>query len=188
MNRSRILNWGILALALLLLTPALALAQDGGGNNQNNRRQLNPQPVLIYTVTGGTLAGQGETFETLIVYSNGMAIWAGSGTGGGGTGGGTGGTSDGIQTIQLSQQQINTLLRDLRRTGAFRGNQVNTGNGGDDSLPMTTITVFFNPTGSGRSLAQTFSFFATEGNRGRANNVITNFINNNFGDGSGTGQ
>jgi hypothetical protein len=189
MNRSRILNWGIFALALLLLSPALALAQ-GNGNGNNNRQQLNPQPVLIYTVTGGTLAGQGETFETLIVYSNGMAIWTGSGAGGGtdSGGGGTGGTSDGIQTIQLSQQQINTLLRDLRRSGAFRGNTINTGNDGDDSLPMTTITVFFNPTGSGRSLAQTFSFFGAQGNRGRANNVITNFINNNFGDGSGSGQ
>jgi hypothetical protein len=178
MNRSRIL--GIFALALLLLLPGLALAQDDGGGNQNNRRQFNPQPVLIYTVSGGTLAG--ETLETLIVYSNGMAIWTSSGD----DSGGTGGTSDGIQTIQLSQQQINTLLRDLRRAGAFRGNQINTGNGGDDSLPMTTVTVFFNPSGSGRSLAQTFSFFSSEGNRGRVNNVITNFINTNFGDDSGS--
>ncbi|HKV13322.1 MAG TPA: hypothetical protein VJ725_34595 [Thermoanaerobaculia bacterium] len=180
MNRSRILNWGIFAFALLLLLPGLALAQ-GNGNGNNNRQQLNPQPVLIYTVSGGTLAGQ--TFETLIVYSNGMAIWTSSGEGTGGTGG----TSDGIQTVQLSQRQINALLRDLRRTGAFRGNQINTGNGGDDTLPMVTITVFFNPTGSGRSLAQTFSFFDTSGSRGRVNNVITNFINNNFGDGSGSG-
>jgi hypothetical protein len=183
MNRSRVLNFGILALTLMLLLPGLALAQ-GSGNN--NRQQLNPQPVLIYTVSGGTLAG--ETFETLIVYSNGMAIWTGSGTGSGGTGG----TSDGIQTVQLSQQEINTLMRDLRRGGAFRsGNQSNPGNGGDDSLPMTTVTVFFNPSGSGRSLAQTFSFFSNEGTRGRVNNVITSFINNNFGgdDGSGgTGQ
>jgi hypothetical protein len=184
MNRSRVLNFGILALTLMLLLPGLALAQ-GSGNN--NRQQLNPQPVLIYTVSGGTLAG--ETFESLIVYSNGMAIWTGSGNGGTG-GGGTGGTSDGIQTIQLSQQEINTLMRDLRRAGAFRSSlqNSNNGNGGDDSLPMTTVTVFFNPTSSGRSLAQTFSFFATEGNRGRVNNVITNFINNGFGgDGSGGG-
>jgi hypothetical protein len=193
MNRSRVLNFGILALTLMLLLPGLALAQgngNGNGNGNNNNRQFNPQPVLIYTVSGGTLAG--ETFESLIVYSNGMAIWTGSGNGGGsGTGGGgTGNTSDGIQTIQLSQQDVNTLVRDLRRGGAFRaGNQNNTGNGGDDSLPMTTVTVFFNPSGSGRSLAQTFSFFASEGNRGRVNNVITNFINNNFGgdDGSGSG-
>jgi len=169
MNRSRILNWGIFALALLLLLPGLALAQSGNGNNN---RQFNPQPVLIYTVSSGTLAG--ETFETLIVYNNGTAIWTGSGTEG------TGGTSDGVETVQLSQQEINTLLRDLRRAGAFRaGNQA--GDNTDD-LPLTTVTVFFNPSGSGRSLSQTFSFFAPAGSRARVNDVITSFINNNFGD------
>lgn len=168
MNRTRILTQGIFVFALLLLLPGLVLAQGGGNNN----RQFNPQPVLIYTVSSGTL--EGETFETLIVYSNGTAIWTGSGTGG------TGGTSDGVETVKLSQQEVNTLLRDLRRAGAFRaGNQA--GDNTDD-LPLTTVTVFFNPSGSGRSLAQTFSFFAPAGSRARVNNVITNFINENFGD------
>jgi hypothetical protein len=178
MNRSRFFNWGLLVLAFMLLLPGLALAQGGDGNN--NRRQFNPQPVLIYTVSGGTIAG--ETLQTLIIYDNGLAIWSN-------LDGGTGGTAD-IQTTQLTTQQVNTLLRDLRRAGAMRANLQ--GNNVDEQpadVPLTTITVFFNPGGvgsPGRTLAQTFSFFTPEGTRARINDVISNFLNDNFG-GGGTG-
>jgi hypothetical protein len=178
MNRSRVFNWSILILALGLLVPGMALAQ-GGDDGSGNRRQFNPQPVLIYTVSGGTIAG--ETLQTLIVYDNGLAVWST-------LEGGAGGTCD-IQTAQISQQEINTLLRDLRRAGALRGNlQAGPGQQEPD-VPLTTITVFFNPGGAGspgRTLAQTFSFFAPEGTRARINDVISNFLNDNFDDGSST--
>jgi hypothetical protein len=182
MNRSRFFNWGLLVLAFMLLLPGLGLAQgggdDGNGNGgNNNRRQFNPQPVLIYTVSGGTLAG--ETLQTLIVYDNGLAVWST-------LEGGNGGDCQ-VQTAQISQQQINTLLRDLRRAGAMRGNLQAGPNQQEPDVPLTTVTVFFNPGGAGRSLAQTFSFFSPQGTRARINDVLTNFLNQNFGDGGGNG-
>lgn len=170
MNRSHVFNWSLLLLALVLVVPGMALAQDDGSGN---RRQFNPQPVLIYTVSGGTIAG--ETLETLIVYDNGLAVWSN-------LEGGTGGDCD-VQTAQLSQQQINMLLRDLRRAGALRGNLQAGPSEAEPDVPLTTITIFFNPGGPGRSLAQTFSFFSPVGTRARINDVISNFLNDNFDSG-----
>lgn len=169
MNRSRIFTRSVLILALVLLVPALALAQGG------TRRDLNPQPVLIYTVSGGTIAG--ETLETLIIYDNGLAILSN-------LEGGAGGDCD-VQTAQVTQQEINMLLLNLRRAGALRQNlQVGPSEPVPD-VPLTTVTIFFNPGGvgsPGRTLAQTFSFFAPVGTRARINDVISNFLNDNFGD------
>lgn len=177
MNRRRVFNGSILILALGLLVPGMALAQ--GGDDGANRRLLNPQPVLIYTVSGGTIAG--ETLQTLIVYDNGLAVWST-------LEGGAGGTCD-IQTAQISQQEINMLLRDLRRAGALRGNLQVGPSEPEPDVPLTTVTIFFNPGGAGtpgRTLAQTFSFFSPAGTRARINDVLSNFLNDHFGDGSGT--
>jgi hypothetical protein len=180
MNRSRFLDWSLLILALVLLVPGMALAQDDGGNQGNNRRQFNPQPLLIYTVSGGTIAG--ETLQTLIVYDNGLAVWSN-------LEGGNGGDCN-VQTAQISTQDLNALMRDLRRAGANRGNLQAGPSEQEPDVPLTTVTVFFNPGGvgsGGRTLAQTFSFFSPQGTRARINDIISNFLNNNFDNGGGGG-
>lgn len=169
MNRNRVLSLGIFAIALLLLSPGFTLAQDGRGGA--NQRFINPQPVLIYTVTGGTIAG--EVLEMVVVYDDGFAIRSES----------AGGDSS-VQTAQLSAQEINTLLNDLQRAGALRGNAFADRDNQPADVPLTTVTVLFNPGHRNRvrSLAQTFSYFAGVGTRGRVNSVLTDFINSTFSD------
>jgi hypothetical protein len=199
--QSRTTKWIILALALVLCIPGLALAQSGGNGNGNGNgfsqfTMNNPQPVLIYTVWGGTVAG--DAASTLVVYSNGLAVWSQSDASGTGNNGCTGNS---VQTVQLTNSDINDLTQQLRRAGAFR-QTANNGSASSEDEALTTITVFSNP-GRGRnatSLATTFSFFGDgsgSGNgsasRGQINSIFTNFLNNNFGDGgsgggSGSGQ
>ncbi|HEX3556871.1 MAG TPA: hypothetical protein VIA62_26910 [Thermoanaerobaculia bacterium] len=169
--------------------PALAFAQTGtgggtgnGGNNGGFSSTVlsNPQPVLIYTVFGSTLAGD-NIISSLVVYNNGLSVWSGNGNSGLGTG-----TSN-IQFSQGTSDQVFALIRDLRRAGAFRqGGRA--GAQPSPDTPMTTITVFINPdSNSGTSVARTFSFFSADTGRGRVNDVITSFLNNNFNGSGGTG-
>lgn len=185
MKGSHWTKWGILALALLLCIPALALAQSGG---RGNFTQNNPQPVLIYTVWGGTLAG--DTARTLVVYDNGLSVWSQSDADGTGNNGVTGNS---VQAVQISASDINQLRQQLRQAGAFR-QRANNGDAPSEDAALITITVF-NKSGNrnGTALAQTFSFWEDDDNatRLRINDVFTSFLNTNFGGdsgGSGSGQ
>jgi hypothetical protein len=202
MKNSRWIKWGILVLAMVLCIPGLALAQGNGGNGGNGGNNggfnsftmNNPEPVLIYTVWGGSVAG--DTASTLVVYNNGLAIWSQSDASGTGNNGCTGNS---VQTVQITSQDIQDLLLQLRRAGAFRQTANNRGSDSGDTT-LTTITVFTNPSRgrNGASLAQTFSFSGDAssigGSRGQVNNIFTNFLNTNFGDsgsggsGGGSGQ
>jgi hypothetical protein len=212
---SRWMKLGILVLSLLVCIPGLALAQsggNGGGGNGNGGggnsggfstfTMNNPQPVLVYTVWGGTVAG--DNASTLVVYNNGLAVWsqsdAGSLSSGGNGGNGGTGTGNNVQVIQITNAQINDLMTQLRQAGAFR-QRANNGNAQSSDTPLTTVTIFTQPggnngnsRGNATSLAQTFSFYETTGNgstgasRARIGNVFTNFFNTNFsGSGSGSG-
>jgi hypothetical protein len=192
MNSSRWMKLVVLVLSLLVIIPTMALAQTGGGSGGSggisNFTLNNPQPVLIYTVWGGTVAGTNAS--TLVVYDNGLAIWAQSDAGSlssGSSGIGTG-SGNNVQVIQITSTQINDLRTQLRRAGAFRQHANNSSPTSLDT-PLTTITVFSNP-GNGRntaSLAQTFSFYEGQGTRANINNIFTDFFNNNF-NGSGSGS
>jgi hypothetical protein len=165
MHRCRDLKLGILGILTMILLfglPGLAEAQRG--------TQFNPQPLLLVTVSGGTIAG--EILETLTVYDNGLAIRSVLDETG---------TSD-IQKAEISRAEIDALIRDLRRAGTFRQHSRATADDQIPDTPLTTVTVFLGNAVSGnRALAHTFSFFAPEGNRARVMNVITEFINNTFG-------
>lgn len=198
---SRWMKLGILVLSLLVCVPGLALAQSGGnGGNGNGGNgsgfstftMNNPQPVLIYTVWGGTVAG--DNASTLVVYNNGLAVWAQSDAGSltsGDSSSGTG-TGNNVQVIQITSSDINNLMTQLRQAGAFR-QRANNGSAQSSDTPLTTVTVFTNPgggngnsRGNNTSLAQTFSFYETTGNgstglsRTRINDIFTTFFNNNF--------
>jgi hypothetical protein len=180
--KSRTSNWTSVTLVtflLLLGIPGLAAAQSGN-NGFTQQQTNNPQPVLIYTVSGSTIAG--TTLSTLVVYSNGLAVWADNGNGGNSGNGGNG--SNSFQTSQLTRAQLDQFTRDLRQAGAFRmagrNNQQQT-----PDTPLTTITVFSNTGNNGVSIAHTFSFYSPDAGRGRVNDFVNNFLNNNFNGGTG---
>jgi hypothetical protein len=204
---SRWMKLGVLVLSLLVCIPGLALAQSGGNGNGNGNgggfstfTMNNPQPVLIYTVWGGTVAG--DNASTLVVYNNGLAIWSQSDAGSltsGGSGSGTG-TGNNVQVIQITNSDITNLMTQLRQAGAFR-QRANNGNAQSSDTPLTTITVFTQPGGGNgnsrgnvTSLAQTFSFYETTGtgntgvSRSRINDLFTGFLNNNFNGSGGSGS
>jgi hypothetical protein len=173
MNRSR-LNLGILAIALLLLVPGLVLAQNNGNGNARNTG-LTPMPVLIITAgadqavggTGGNLDG---SFSTVIVYSNGLVMWASNDDGT------NTGTDCNIQATSISQDRLNQLLRDLRRSGSFRaGSNVNQ-NGNNQAGSLVTVTVLRDAGNSSNSIANTFSFFEASGTSLRVLNILNGFF------------
>lgn len=206
MKSSRWMKLVVLLLSLLVIIPTMALAQAGGGSGGggngnggggvNGRggtavfRANNPMPVLIYTVWGlggGTSVSATSDVSTLIIYDNGMATWNQSNADGTNTSGCSGPCLD---TIQLSTSQVNQLLQQLRRAGAFRLVS-NNGSPSSSDTSLTTITVFTHVQGS-TSTAQTFSFFSAQGRTAAIQNVFSNFFSTNFGsssiNGSGNGS
>jgi hypothetical protein len=191
MNRSRLNQLGILAIALLVLVPGLALAQNNGNGNARNTG-LAPMPVLIITAggdnavsggTGGTLDG---AFSSVIVYNNGMVL-SFSNDDGSGTNTGTGCN---VQAFSISQDRLNQLVRDLRRAGAFRTGSNANPNDNNQAGSLITVTVLRDAGNSTNSVANTFSFFTASGSSLRVLNVLNGFFNelgiDQFG-GSGSG-
>lgn len=203
---SRLHPPALLLLILTLAAPGLALAQDDGGNNglgNLQRNRFGPLPVLIYTaadVAGANGAGGGggtateDNVTMLVVYNTGFAVM--TTTGEDIPGGGDAGESN-VQTLQLSQNQFNDLVRSVRRAGGGRASGGAGARAEDDGSRLVTVTVF-QDAGDGRNqLATTFSFYEQDalqqnlgGARNRVNNVLNNFLNTNFGgddDDSGSG-
>jgi hypothetical protein len=212
MNRSRLMKFGILVLALVICLPGLALAQTGGGGGNGNGngnsgsvngrggnstfRQNNPMPVLIYTVWGldddsgsgsSSGVGSGSSVSSLVLYDNGLATWNQSNADGSSTSGCSGNC---VNSVQLSGSQVNDFIASLRRAGAFRQVSNNSNNATDEDSSLTTITVFRYIQGS-VSTANTFSFFSSGANTGRLGgiqNAFSQFFTTNFGtDGTGSG-
>jgi len=204
---SRWMKSAVLVLCLLLSVPALALAQSGSGNGGNGNggngtvngrtgsatfQSNNPMPVMIWTVWGLDSSGSGTVstssdVSTVVLYDNGLATWSQSNADGSNTSGCTGPC---IDTAQLSTSQINDLLQQLRRSGAFRQNSNNSSASPSDTS-LTTITVFSFVKGS-TSVANTFSFHSAQGRLGTVQNAFSQFLSDNFGSstingGSGTG-
>jgi len=195
MNSSRWMKLVVLVLSLLVIIPTMALAQAGGGSggsgngggSVNGRsgnatfRANNPMPVLIYTVwgLGGTTSVSASSdVSTLVVYDNGLATWSQSNADGSNTSGCNGNCLD---TIQLSPDQINQLVLDLRRAGAFRVSSNNQSATSSDTT-LSTITIFRYIHGS-TSVAQTFSFYDSQA-QGRLPGILSvfsNFFSTNFG-------
>src|SRR3954453_10306756 len=169
---SRWMKSAVLVLCLLLSVPALALAQSGSGNGGNGNggngtvngrtgsatfQSNNPMPVMIWTVWGLDSSGSGTVstssdVSTVVLYDNGLATWSQSNADGSNTSGCTGNCLD---TIQVSADQINQLILELRRAGAFR-RAANNQSPTSDQNPLSTVTVFRYVQGS-TSIAQTFS-------------------------------
>lgn len=196
MNRSR-LNLGIFALALLLLTPGLVLAQNNGAGNARNTG-LTPMPVLIITAgadnavngggTGGSLDG---AFSTVIVYNNGLVL---SFSNDDGTGTNTGTDCD-VQAFSISQDRLNQLIRDLRRAGGMRAGSTANQSGNNEAGALITVTVLRDAGNSSNSIANTFSFFEASGSSQRVLNLLNTFFDelgiDQFGgddDNGGTGS
>jgi hypothetical protein len=185
----------------------------GGGVGSVNGRSVNatvrannPMPVLIYTVwgfgsagiNGGSGGGSGSGVDananvsTLVIYDNGLATWSQSSADGSNASGCSGNCLD---TIQVSADQVNQLILDLRRAGAFR-RASNNQSATSDQNTLSTVTVFRYVQGS-TSVAQTFSFYGTLGQQasgpfGNIESVFGNFFSTNFGsssiNGSGSGS
>jgi hypothetical protein len=223
MKSSRSMKWGILILAFVLCLPTLALAQggtggSGGGGSVNNRggnasfRANNPVPVLIYTVWGlgdgsGSGSGSGGSgsggssltadspVSTLVIYDNGLATWNRSNATGSG---GSGCSGNCVDTVQISNSDVNGFIRGLRQAGAFRRNS-NNGTAQEGDTAMVTITVFNPVQGTSTvSVARTITFYTgddgatTQGSSQftGVQNSFNNFFNTNFGgndSGSGSG-
>jgi hypothetical protein len=193
MNRSRLNQLGIFILALLILAPGLALAQGNGNGNARNTG-LTPMPVLIITAGGDNAANGGGTggnldgaFSTVIVYSNGLVI---STSNDDGSGTNTGSDCN-VQAMSISQDRLNQLVRDLRRSGGFRaGSNANQG-GNNQAGSLVTVTVLRDAGNSSNSIANTFSFFEASGSSQRVLNVLNTFFDelgiNQFGGGGDNG-
>lgn len=208
MKNSRWMKWGILVLILALCIPTLALAQGTGGNGGNGGngnggngsingrggnatfRSNNPVPVLIYTVWGLDGSGSGVTSDSavssLVIYDNGLATWNRSDATGTGSSGCSGNCVD---TVQLSNSDVNDLIQSLRQAGAFRRNS-NNGSAQEGDTAMVTVTVFSSVQGTGTvSVARTITFFTGDdggttqlsSRSSGIQNAFGNFFNNNFG-------
>jgi hypothetical protein len=95
-----------------------------------------------------------------------------------------------VETALLSQTDFSTLIRDLRRAGAFRLG------GGPRNLTegsrLVTVTVFTDIGDRQTSVARTFSFFENDtstanGFQGRVSTVINNLMGGTFESGGGSG-
>jgi hypothetical protein len=190
MHRSRFNHPGFLLFALLLLLPGLALAQANANANRNTG--LTPLPVLIITAgadqaVGGTGDNLDGSFSTVIVYSNGLVLWASNDDGT------NTGTDCNIQATSISQDRLNQLIRDLRRAGGMRANS-NVGGQDNQAGSLVTVTVLRDAGNSNNSVANTFSFFEASGTGLRVLNVLNTFFDelgiNQFGDtgDNGTGS
>src|SRR3954464_3058721 len=170
MNSSRWMKLVVLVLSLLICIPGLALAQTGGGsgggtggsgggigsvNGRGGNATVpanNPMPVLIYTgwgfgsagINGGSGSGSSTGVDsnanvsTLVIYDNGLATWSQSNADGSNTSGCSGNCLD---TIQVSADQINQLILDLRPPGGLR-RAANNQNPTSDQNTLSTVTVF----------------------------------------------
>jgi hypothetical protein len=201
MNNSHWMKRAVLLLSLLIIIPTMALAQAGTSSSGVNPlvngrggtatyRAINPVPVLIYTVWGldpsaTSISGVSASSDvsTLVIYDNGLATWSQSNADGSNTSGCSGNCLD---TIQVSPDQINQLVQQLRRAGAFRQVSNNdTPTSSDTSL--TTITVFSNIQNA-TSTAQTFSFYTPRPRGAAIQSVFSNFFSSNFGSSSINGS
>lgn len=149
-----------IALALTLALSATAGAQTA----------LNPiprEPVLLYDVTGSTVAG--PTHTTLAVFSDGSVAWAVKdaanplGT---------------VETKTLPVARVNKLARDLQRAGAatLRDGAARP----VPNVPLTTVTVFLTNARAPRPTINTFSYYVADRPRMGVDEVIQDFLDEVF--------
>jgi hypothetical protein len=202
MNNSHWMKRAALLLSLLII-PTMALAQAGastgssgvnpsvnGRGGTSTYRAINPVPVLIYTVWGldpssTSVSGVSASSDvsTLVIYDNGLATWGQSNADGSNTSGCSGNCLD---TIQLSTAQVNQLVQQLRRAGAFRQVSNNDSPTSSDTS-LTTVTVFSNIQNA-TSTAQTFSFYTPRPSGAAIQSVFSSFFSSNFGSSSINGS
>jgi hypothetical protein len=169
MTKSR--SFLLLAVLTVLLLPGALLAApgngngNGNGNNPGTQSAFDHEPVLIYEVSGGTIAGPTRLLLTL--YTNEATLVQQQGT-----------APETLCTATLTADQIRELQRDLRQAGALRLRDQRTNPVPD--VPLTTVT-FFVPLGnSGKSQANTFSYYVPSGRASDVEDVIRAFIAETF--------
>lgn len=154
-------------LLLTLISPTILLAQ---GRRPVGNGGIDHQPVLVYQVSGGTIAGQQDLLLT--VFDDGQVILAVRNDA----------NPDGAVCIaQVDPLRIDRLQDELAAANAARLND------GDPEplpdLPLTTVTFFFSPGSSPITRANTFSYFFPEGDQALVEDVISSFIAEVFPEG-----
>lgn len=157
------------ALLLTLISPTLLLAQ-GRGRSPVGDNAIDHEPVLVYQVSGGTIAGQQDLLLT--VYDDGQVVLAVQNAT----------NPEGAVCIaQVDPLRIARLQDELAAANAARLND------GDPEplpdLPLTTVTFFFSPGNSPITRANTFSYFFPEGDQALVEDIISSFIAEVFPEG-----
>lgn len=122
---------------------------------------FNREPVLIYNVTGSTLAG--PFHRQVTVYTDGLVT-------GGECTGLFGSSSGGTTTVSAAQAR--KLQKDLVAAGGLKlGDKIQS----VADLPLTTVTVF----GRGSTTSNTYSYFLADGDHAAVAQVIFDFVSAN---------
>jgi hypothetical protein len=156
----------LIALLTVLSVPGALLAQ-GRGNGNNNNSAFAHEPVLLYEVSGGTIAG--ATRLVLTVYSDGEATLARQDAPS---------LPEELCTATLTSAQLRELQRDLRQAGALRLRDLRSQPIPD--VPLTTVTFFQNRGNSGQSVANTFSYLVPENRYSEVEDIIRQLIDEAF--------
>lgn len=155
---------------LRMIGSALALAALVFSSAAVAQTALNPiprEPVLLYDVTGGTIAG--PTHTTLAVFSDGSVSLA---------------VKDGanplgtVETKTVPVARVNKLARDLQRAGA-----ANLRDGSArpvPDVPLTTVTVFLTSARTPQTTINTFSYYVADRPRVGVGEVIQSFLDEVF--------
>jgi hypothetical protein len=167
----------LIALLAVLSVPGALLAQgngngNGNGNNGNGNGNTSNtafahEPVLLYEVSGSTIAG--PVSLVLTVYSDGEATLVSQDAPN---------VAEELCTATLTAAQVRELQRDLRQAGALRLRDLRSQAIPD--VPLTTVTFFQNAGNSGRSVANTFSYLVPEDRYSDVEDVIREFIDEAF--------
>lgn len=140
---------------------------NGNGNGNNNNTAFSHEPVLLYEVSGSTIAGPVRLLLT--VYSDGEATLVRQDAPA---------LPEEVCTATLTAAQLRQLQRELRTAGALRLRDLRSEPVPD--VPLTTVTYFQNQGNSGRSVANTFSYLVPENRYSQVEDIIRRFIDEAF--------
>lgn len=149
-----------LILTVALLVPGALVAQ---GNGNGPRNAFDHEPVLIYEVSGSTIAG--PTYLLLTVYSDGDATLVQQDAPN---------VPEELCQATLRADQLRQLQQNIRRFGLVRLGDQRSSQVPD--VPLTTVTVFQAQGNSGRSTANTFSYYVPQNRYSQVEDAIRSFI------------
>jgi hypothetical protein len=153
--------------ALVLIALLAVLSVPGASLAQGNNTEFSHEPVLLYEVSGSTIAG--PVYLLLTVYNDGEATLVRQDAPA---------LPEELCTATLRPQEVRELQRDLRQAGALRLRDRRTEPVPD--VPLTTVTFFVAQGNSGRSTANTFSYYVPEDRYSDVEDLIRALIDESF--------